>query len=175
MTGMTGITGITGRKREWDKLEKCMEDGTAQLVIVNGRRRVGKTFLIDTFFQKHYAFQITGVQNSTMEENLEDFSRQLKKYSGKLCPKLENWADAFWSLADYLDTCVADEKLVVFFDEMPWLAEPASAFMRAFESFWGNWANPAWKMWRFIPPTATLSPAGSRMPLSASAVTAAWA
>ena len=134
-------TKIIGRKREWGKLEKCMEAGTAQLAIVTGRRRVGKTFLIDTFFQKQYAFQITGVQGATMEKSLTIFARQLRQYSGKPCPKLENWDDAFWSLVDYLDTCTTDEKLVVFFDEMPWLAEPASDFMFALETFWGNWAE----------------------------------
>ena len=52
-----------------------------------------------------------------------------------------SWKEAFWSLEDYLDTRGADEKLVVFFDEMPWLAEPAESFMCALESFWGNWAE----------------------------------
>ena len=33
------------------------------------------------------------------------------------------------------------KKSLIFFDEMPWLAEPAPAFMRAMESFWGNWAE----------------------------------
>ena len=68
---------MIGRKREWEKLENCMEEGTTQLVNVNGRRRVGKTFLIDSFFQSHYAFQITGVQNATIENSLSAFARQL--------------------------------------------------------------------------------------------------
>ena len=65
----------------------------------------------------------------------------MSKYSGRPCPKLENWFDAFWGLADYLDTCSMDEKLVVFFDEMPWMAEPASDFMKALELFWGIYAE----------------------------------
>lgn len=132
---------MIGRKNEWQKLENCMEDGTAQLVLVNGRYRAGKTFLIDTFFQKQYAFQITGVQGLTMEESLSVFARQLSTYSGRPRPKPETWFEAFWSLEDHLDTLVEKDKLVVFFDEMPWLAQPTSAFVKALEVFWGNWAE----------------------------------
>ena len=132
---------MIGRKRECQKLENCLEDGTAQLVIVTGRRRIGKTFLIDTFFQGKYAFRITGVQNSTMEESLAIFAVQLSSYSGTPCGVLKSWREAFMALGRYLDTRGEDEKLVVFFDEVPWLAEPASDFMYAFEAFWDNWAE----------------------------------
>lgn len=132
---------IIGRKREWQKLENCMDEGTTQLVIVNGMRRVGKTFLIDTFFQGQYTFQITGIQNSTMENSLSIFADQLRVYSGQSCPVPKTWSEAFMALRTYLDTRAADEKIVVFFDEMPWLAEPSADFMFAFETFWGNWAE----------------------------------
>ena len=132
---------MIGRNKECKELKRTMEEGTAQLVIVIGRHKVGKTYLIDTFFQKNYAFYMIGVQNFTKEETLSAFAMQLSKYSGRPCPKLENWFDAFWGLADYLDTCSMDEKLVVFFDEMPWMAEPASDFMKALELFWGIYAE----------------------------------
>ena len=45
------------------------------------------------------------------------------------------------ALRRYLDTRASEEKIVVFFDEMPWLAVPSSEFMLAFETFWGNWAE----------------------------------
>ena len=41
---------LVERKKECRKLERCMKEWTAQLVVVTGRLRVGKTFLIDTFF-----------------------------------------------------------------------------------------------------------------------------
>ena len=119
----------------------CMGKRTAQLVVVTGRRRVGKTFLIDTFFQKNYSFQISGIQDYTMDESLDMFAEQLGVYSGTSSPTLKNWNEAFMALRKYLDTLNKDEKLVVFFDEMPWLAEPASGFMKAFEKFWLNWAE----------------------------------
>ena len=95
---------MIGRKRECQKLENRIEKGTAHLVIVTGRIRGGKTFLIDTFFQQKYAFQITGVQNSTTEEGMATFAKQLSVYSGNPCSMPKDWNDAFWSLVDYLDT-----------------------------------------------------------------------
>ena len=102
---------IIGRQREWRKLEKCMEDNTPQLVIVNGRRRVGKTYLINHFFRNKYAFQITGGQNYSKENGLKAFARQLSVYSGSPCPTPKDWDEAFWSLEDYLSTRSEDEKL----------------------------------------------------------------
>ena len=74
---------MTGRKNECKMLKMCMEEETAQLIVVTGRRRVGKTFLIDTFFQRKYAFQVSGIQDSTMEESLDIFAEQLSVYSGE--------------------------------------------------------------------------------------------
>ena len=51
------------RRREWEKLENCLDQNTTGLIIVNGRQRVGKTYLMDSFFQGKYTFQITGVEN----------------------------------------------------------------------------------------------------------------
>ena len=132
---------LVERKKECRKLERCMKEWTAQLVVVTGRLRVGKTFLIDTFFESSYTFQVSGVQDATMEESLRNFATRLSRFSGKHCPTPRDWNEAFWSLADYLDTCGTDEKLVVFFDEMPWLAQSSRGFVKAFEEFWVGWAE----------------------------------
>ena len=39
-----------GRQEEFKKLEKCYNEKQSQLVIVSGRRRVGKTFLVNEVF-----------------------------------------------------------------------------------------------------------------------------
>ena len=132
---------MIGRKEECEMLEMCMGKRTAQLVVVTGRRRAGKTFLIDTFFQGNYAFRVSGIQDYTMEESLDVFAEQLGVYSGIPCPTLKNWNEAFMALRRYLNTKRTDEKLVVFFDELPWLAQPSLVFMKAFERFWLNWAE----------------------------------
>ena len=51
---------LIGRKRECERLEKCMKAATAQLVVVYGRRRVGKTFLVNQYFKDKLEFKTWG-------------------------------------------------------------------------------------------------------------------
>ena len=52
---------IIGRKRELEKLSDYMQSGRSEFVAVYGRRRVGKTFLIRSFFKDKFDFYATGV------------------------------------------------------------------------------------------------------------------
>ena len=52
---------IIGRIKECERLDECMNSDRAQLIIVYGRRRVGKTYLINEYFHKDFAFKITGI------------------------------------------------------------------------------------------------------------------
>ena len=51
---------IIGREKEMSELQRCLDSNRSELVIVYGRRRVGKTFLIDQFFQGRYDFTFVG-------------------------------------------------------------------------------------------------------------------
>ena len=51
---------IIGRYDEISQLDQCMESDSSQLIIVYGRRRVGKTFLINHVFKDKFAFKLTG-------------------------------------------------------------------------------------------------------------------
>ena len=44
------MENIIGREKEIKRLDRAMEENEAQLIIVYGRRRVGKTFLINEYF-----------------------------------------------------------------------------------------------------------------------------
>ena len=61
---------IIGRTKECDRLEACMESDNAQLIIVYGRRRVGKTFLINEFFSNKFAFKLTGTYGQDKDVQL---------------------------------------------------------------------------------------------------------
>ncbi len=52
------LNRIVGRKVECERLEKCLRADQAQLVIVYGRRRVGKTFLINQFFDRSFLYSL---------------------------------------------------------------------------------------------------------------------
>ncbi|MBO4509702.1 MAG: ATP-binding protein [Spirochaetaceae bacterium] len=132
---------IIGREAEIKQLQNSYESKESQLVIVYGRRRVGKTFLINHFFNKRFDFKLTGDFKGDKQVQLDNFYSELKRQSEKDLPQPKDWREAFWQLRDYIDTLSEDEKHVVFFDEMPWLDAKKSGFLPAFEYFWNSYGS----------------------------------
>lgn len=132
---------LIGRQKEIAQLQKCMDANQAQLIIVYGRRRVGKTFLINNFFNGRFDFKVAGSYAQTKEVQLKNFITELNLQSKQKLKAPENWTDAFFCLREYLDTLPKTEKHVIFFDEMPWFDTPRSDFLPAFEYFWNNWGS----------------------------------
>ncbi len=62
---------LVGRVQEKKILENALASSGAELIAVYGRRRVGKTFLIRSVYEKYLRFEFTGVHNATMQEQLE--------------------------------------------------------------------------------------------------------
>ncbi|MCL2051966.1 MAG: ATP-binding protein [Lachnospiraceae bacterium] len=131
---------IIGRKSEKEELKRYYESEKPELVIVYGRRRVGKTFLIKEFFEGKFAFYFTGAISNSNAANLANFDKSVIEYGGVITSPSKNWADAFEKLKEYLKgkpNC----KKVVFIDEMPWLDGRGSDFLAAFDYFWNSWAS----------------------------------
>ena len=134
-------TNVIGRNAEWTRLEECMSEKTAQLVIVYGRRRVGKTFLINEFFDNSFTFKLTGAYNKPAEYQLRNFIAELNRRTGEMREAPSDWVQAFEYLREYLGNTAISERKIVFFDEMPWLDTRNSGFLDAFEFFWNDWAS----------------------------------
>lgn len=132
---------IIGRERECRKLTECMQSKRSELVIVYGRRRVGKTFLVNNFFHRRFDFKMTGAFEQPMDVQLKNFSKELSLQSKNEFEKPTDWFDAFELLKVYLKSLPKNEKHVIFFDEMPWLDTQKSNFVPAFEWFWNDWCS----------------------------------
>ena len=131
---------LIGREDECNELDRVMESDRSEFVIVYGRRRVGKTFLVDRYFDGVYDFTYVGEHNMSRQRQLTSFARALKKYSGSKPDKFSDWFDAFDALEDYLEQLDKERKKVIFIDEMPWIDTQKSDFVAALESFWNGWA-----------------------------------
>lgn len=119
-----------------------MESERSEFVVVYGRRRIGKTFLVRRFFKDNYAFSFVGKHEMRREQQLTEFAKELMCYShSTFVPQLKNWTEAFDALQRLLETYNIPGKKVVFFDEMPWMDTPKSDFVSALENFWNGWAN----------------------------------
>lgn len=131
---------IIGRENELSELRRCVESDRSEFVIVYGRRRVGKTFLVDSFFNRNYDFSYVGGHKLSKEKQLRGFAKALKQAAGlEAMPKFADWSDAFDALEEYIDTLPKNRKKIIFIDEMPWIDTPQSEFVEGLETFWNGW------------------------------------
>lgn len=136
---MAGL--LIGRNRELKEIDRCLKSEQSEFVIVYGRRRIGKTFLVDECFQNKYDFSYVGGHNVNQKKQLRNFAKAIKKYARlPKQPKFADWAEAFDALEDYIESLPANRKKVIFIDEMPWIDTPQSDFVEEFETFWNSWA-----------------------------------
>jgi uncharacterized protein len=134
---------IIGREVEIRILKETLISPRSELVAMYGRRRVGKTYLIETVFEKEMVFSLTGTQDVNLERQLENFTETLIETFNLPTdtPTPPNWLKAFRRLIDCLKTHVSDTKKVIFLDELPWFDTPKSGFLPAFDHFWNSWAT----------------------------------
>lgn len=137
---------IVGRKSELKELEEIFLSNRAEFVAVYGRRRVGKTFLIKTFFQskKCIYFQMTGIYKGTIDKQLMQFSKELGRtfYPGAAMKVPLDWMEAFEQLFSAIKLIEKTKKIILFFDELPWMATRKSGVVSALEYFWNrHWSD----------------------------------
>ena len=135
-------TTFVGRKEEKAILQEALASNEAEMVAVIGRRRVGKTFLIEHEYKDRLVFHITGLQDAPLQEQLENFTFNLQNFSKSklLLQTPKSWLKAFMQLINYLETLDWKKKKVVFLDELSWMATRRSGFLRALGFFWNSWA-----------------------------------
>ena len=140
---------MIGRKKEIAELQELYKGKNAELVAVYGRRRVGKTYLVDETFKGRITFRHAGL--SPIEEADSSKERPIKKQLRAFYYSLisqgmekdhlpEDWLEAFFMLEMHLQKIDDGSRQVIFFDELPWMDTPKSGFITAFESFWNGWA-----------------------------------
>lgn len=132
---------LIGREKEIEILHEALASEEAEMISIIGRRRVGKTFLIQEVYQKQIVFEITGIQNANAIEQLRNFRERLLEFfpTAQVDP-LKDWLDAFFILIRLLRQQENTEKPVIFFDEVPWMATHKSGFLKGLSHFWNSWA-----------------------------------
>jgi len=140
------MNSIIGREKEIKELNKLYDSGKAEFVAVYGRRRVGKTYLIDSFFGDKLTFRHAGLSpvdakqgKNLLMEQLQNFHISLQRYGAENTKQPKSWMEAFFLLEQWLETQNKKQRWVVFLDEMPWMDTPRSGFITALEAFWNGW------------------------------------
>ena len=139
---------ITGRVNEQEVLENLYKSHQSEFVVIYGRRRVGKTFLVRELFENRFAFYHTALSPFEMEngqaellikQQLMVFGNSLRDFGDYHDMPPKDWFQAFNWLKDLLSGMSKRKRLVVFIDELPWMDTPRSGFITAFEHFWNSW------------------------------------
>jgi len=135
---------LIGRITEIKRLNGYLRSKKSEFVMVYGRRRVGKTFLIRKVYENQFTFQLTGFANVSTNEQLSQFHAAILQHAVKINwqPKqATDWFIAFQQLITYAEKLNSPNKKIIFLDELPWLDTPRSKFLSALEHFWNSWAS----------------------------------
>lgn len=132
---------LIGRKNEIEELERYAQSTKAEFVAIYGRRRIGKTFLVNNVFRNRLAFSMTGIIDGSFDEQMHAFTDAMSLYGNKLEKTPKTWLEAFSILRDYLSKKKRLRRRIVFIDELPCLDTQRSGFVRALGYFWNSWAS----------------------------------
>jgi hypothetical protein len=134
---------LISREEEKQRLKLALTSNKPELIALIGRRRVGKTFLIRKTYEDQIQLEVTGLQKDNQKAQIRNFLLSMRAY-GFPIEKEEyptNWLDTFYLLTQQLENLNLTQKMVVFFDELPWMAGKRSDFIEGFSYFWNSWAS----------------------------------
>jgi len=131
---------IVGREDEISILKDALNSKKSELIVLYGRRRIGKTFLVEEVYKKNMLFQFTGTYKVPLKTQLLSFHENMRTYSKKY-KKPTSWIEALYQLNDYILKKKTKSKKVIFIDEFPWIDTRKSNFLKAFENFWNGHAS----------------------------------
>lgn len=133
---------IIGRDKEIKVLDQIWASDEAEFLAIYGRRRVGKTHLIREYFseKKCIYFETTGQKDGGLRIQLENFIKIFSKLFYGDLPILtpESWRDGFELLTKEIEKVPKSRKVVIFFDELPWLATKRSGMLQALDYYWNR-------------------------------------
>lgn len=120
---MKEVPVFVGRSRELATLNRLYETGTFQFPVIYGRRRVGKTTLINEFVGKKPVVFFTAVENNA-RINLENLSRAVALFEHpdrdpSLAPLYASLQQAFEAIFER----ARSQRAIFVIDEFPYLAK----------------------------------------------------
>ena len=133
---------IIGRQTEIKKLTSTVNSPRAEFIALYGRRRVGKTFLINQMFRNQFSFKMTGVIEGSLKDQFTAFADAMCDYGYDMPEQPSDWMKAFIMLKNALKQKVnSGERCVIFIDELPAMDAENSNVAGAVGYFWNSWAS----------------------------------
>lgn len=125
------------RDYERRRLDEIVRLGSAAIIVFYGRRRVGKTELIEHAFRKRQLLKFEGLEGKSTQDQIDTVLYQLSKYAQD--PKiaklnLKKWLEVFEIIAEYVST----GEWTLYFEELQWLADYKDDFISDLKYVWDN-------------------------------------
>ena len=127
-----------GREHELNELQLLTQKHVASLAVVTGRRRIGKSRLIEEFAKsqkKYKSVFISGLppeKGVTAKMQKNDFALQMERALHIPPVKRDDWSDLFIHLANHTKR----GKWIILLDEVSWLAQKSQDFLGKFKTAW---------------------------------------
>ncbi|MCM1114083.1 MAG: ATP-binding protein [Clostridium sp.] len=113
-----------GREKEINELNKLYHSDKFEFAVIYGRRRVGKTALINEFTKDKDTVFFTGVETNA-KQNLENFSKSIMEYNtGKI---VDSTFSSFQSALEYVFELAKSKRIVLVIDEYPYVARASKS------------------------------------------------
>ena len=127
-------------------LRELLSSSKPEFYALYGRRRVGKTFLIREFFSEQNCifFQSIGIKEGNLSQQLSAFTVEIGNtfYDRAELKPQKSWMDCFEQLTKGIALVPKNKKVVLFFDEFPWMATRRSGLLQALDYYWNrHWVN----------------------------------
>lgn len=119
-----------GREQELASLNKLYASDKFEFVVIYGRRRVGKTALINQFIKDKKAIYFMGVE-SNAKQNLENFSKNIMEYSTGV--QVDTSFLSFQAALEYVFQLAEKERLILAIDEYPYVARSSKSLASTFQ------------------------------------------
>lgn len=138
---------VIGRKKEREIFQRILDSDRAEFLVLYGRRRIGKTYLVRQFFNAKNAvfFNATGMKNGKLTVQVEHFVEQIgQAFFQGMIPKMtaHRWEEAFKLLTEAIQMLPKNKKVVLFLDELPWMATKHSKLLETLDYYWNqHWSN----------------------------------
>ena len=131
---------FVGRKSELEELNSLYQNPRANLVVIYGRRRVGKSTLIEKFMKGKLHLSFEGLEKVRTKGQIKHFTerliKQLNEFAELSLMNFETWSSLFDYLTTYFETC--DNKCILFLDEFQWLAVNQYKLVSLIKFYWDN-------------------------------------
>ncbi len=124
-----------GREKELAELKELFTRKTASLVVVKGRRRIGKSRLIEEFAKGYKLVEITGLaptKGITAKHQRAEFAKQMARIFSIPVARETDWSDLFWYLAQQTQ----QGRVIILLDEISWMGSKDATFLAKLKSAW---------------------------------------